>query len=73
MSKATIHVDSTDFEYAHSITDIIENILVDVNFTLKEQGIDFEFALFEHCDGEMPPQYYDNEHPDYTGNIVIEK
>ena len=72
-TNVTFKVTDEDMEYARSIWDSADYVLSEVNRILAERGIDIKFDL-DNCDeDEYLEEYWNEEHPDYNGGIVIEE
>ncbi|AFC21831.1 hypothetical protein GAP32_379 [Cronobacter phage vB_CsaM_GAP32] len=72
-TKVTFKVNDEDMEYARSIWDSADYVLSEVNRILAERGIDIKFNV-DNCDeDEYLEQYWNADHPDYNGGIIIEE
>jgi hypothetical protein len=71
-TNVTFKVTDEDMEYAHSIWDSAEYVLGQVNKILAERGIDIKFDV-DVCyeEEDMLEEYWNIEHPDYNGGVVI--
>lgn len=71
-TEVTFKVIDEDMEYARSIWDGAEYVLRHVNKILAERGIDIKFDVYNcYDDKDWLEEYWNEEHPDYNGGIVI--
>ena len=72
-TEVRFKVTDSDMEYARSIWDSADYVLYHVNKILAERGVGISFEL-DNCDeDEYLEEYWNNEHPDYNGGIIIEE
>lgn len=72
-TKVTINVVDEDLEYSHSPWDAADMALYHVNKILKERGIDIKFEVNNCDDDEYLEEYWNAEHPNYNGGVIIEE
>lgn len=71
-TKVTFNVTDEEMDYARSVWDSAEYVLSQVNKILAERGIDIEFDVHNCYEEEdWLEEYWNDEHPDYNGGIVI--